>query len=302
MNPTTQPLTFPVPLSFEAHEIAQTYSQGAANPHKRKQIYLNSLAVYAVDFYLRCLGFETDWQGSDSRDPVMLKLMDVADLTVKKIGKLECRPVLPEADTCEIPPEVREDRIGYVAVQFNQSLRQATILGYSPTAAAAIPLNQWRSLEEFLPYLNQIKKNATVNLRQWLEGVVETGWLTLNELLNPPQLELAFRSGDRFSLTQGKKIDLGLDLEGKSVALAVTVTPKAGNEVDILVQVYPLEQNYLPLGVKLLVKDSLGEEILSATAREADNFIQLEFSAELGETFSVTVALDGVEVTQEFAI
>ncbi len=301
MNQTTKAMTFTVPLSFEAHSIAQHCRQGQFLPRKAKQVYLNTLAVYAVDFYLRCLGFETDWNQSDSRNPLMLKFMDVADLEVKQLGKLECRPVLPGAEVCEIPPEVWEDRIGYLAVQLNQSLKEAKILGFTQTAAAEVPIRQLQSLEELLVYLSQIRQRSPVDLRQWFEGIIEAGWLAIEELITPQQVELAFSFRNAVNITRGKKIDLGMQLGGESVVLLVTLPPEADEEVDIVVQVYPMGQMYLPPGVQLIVSDE-SENQREAQSREADNLIQLEFSAESGERFNVTVALEEARVTQEFVI
>ncbi|MCF4970676.1 DUF1822 family protein [Nostoc sp. CMAA1605] len=157
MNSITDQLTFSVTLSNKAHAIAQEYSQGITNPEKRQQIYLNTLAVYTVEHYLQCMGFETDWFSSDSQNYLTIQLMNVADLAVKNIGKIECRPVLPKAEICEIPPEVSEDRIGYVAVQFNAELTEATILGFTPQAQAETTLNQLQTLEDFLLYLSEIE-------------------------------------------------------------------------------------------------------------------------------------------------
>ena len=69
MSHTTEPLLFTVPLSFEAHSIAQHFQRQQSPTQKAKQVYLNTLAVYAVDFYLRCLGFELNPEQSDSRNP-----------------------------------------------------------------------------------------------------------------------------------------------------------------------------------------------------------------------------------------
>ncbi len=62
------------------------------------------------------MGFETNWSDADRSNPWMLSLIDLADLEVKNIWKIECRPVLPDAEYLEIPTEVSADRIGYVAV------------------------------------------------------------------------------------------------------------------------------------------------------------------------------------------
>ena len=309
MNSITDQLTFSVALSTEAHRIAQEYSQGISNPDKRQQVYLNTLAVYAVDNYLQCMGFETNWQGSYSCDFLVIQLMNVADLEVKNLGKLECRPVLPKAEVCEIPPEVWEDRIGYVAVQFNSDLKEAQILGFTLQAEAEVPLSQLQSLEDFLLYLSELEiakspqheeSSNLVKIGQWLDGFVDAGWQTIEHLLNPQQLGLAFMSA--VSMTRGQKIDLGMHLEQISVALVIKVAAGSEGEVDILTQVYPVGNHVLPQGVKLNITDELGENILEVISRDEDNWIQLEFSAELGEKFQIMVAYGESQQTKIFDV
>ena len=309
MNSITDKLTFGVPLSIEAHTIAEECSQGIPNNLKRQQVYLNTLAVYAVDNYLQCMGFETDWKESDSRNHLAIKLMNVADLEVKSIGKLECRPVLPRAEVCEIPPEGWEDRVGYVAVQLDPSLKEATILGFTLQAAAEVSLNQLQSLSYFLLYLSELEvvkspqqenSSSLVKIGHWLDGVVDAGWQTIDHLLNPQQLGLAFKSA--VSMTRGQKIDLGMQLDKISVALVVKIASESKGEVDILTQVYPVGQNVLPEGVKLSISDESGEALLDVTSRDEDNWIQLEFSAEFGEKFQIVVAYGDSQETREFEV
>jgi Protein of unknown function (DUF1822) len=303
MNAISETGSFPVPLSFEAHSLAEQFCQHQSNPKKAKQIYLNTLAIYAVDFYLRCQGFETNWQASDSCDPLMLKFMDVADLEVKQIGKLECRPVLPDAEVYHIPPDACEDRIGYIAVQLNSSLKQATLLGFTQTPTRSIPLDRLQPLEDLLEYLHQIKQPEPVKLREWFEGKFEAGWLAIAELLGLEENKLAFAFRDPVKIGRGQQIDLGMEVAQQPLALVVTLPPEADSEVDILVQVYPIGgQTFLPQGVKLILMDESGEVVFNIESREVDNFIQLRFSAELGEQFSVTVALGDASVRKDFVL
>ena len=303
MSRLTERLIFTVPLSFEAHSLAQQLSKPLGNQKKVKQVYLNTLAVYAVNFYLQCMAFETNWEISDSYNPVMLKFLDVADLEIKQIGKIECRPVLPDAEVCQIPPDAWSDRIGYVAVQLDQSLKQATILGFTQNAAEEVPLNELQPLEDLIEFLSRKLQPESVNLKQWLEGIIEAGWLTIDELLSHEQIALAFGFRHGVSLTRGKQIELEMQLEKQSVALIVIPSPESEEEVDIRVQLHPVKgQTYLPKGVKLIVKDASGEPVLDAEAQDEDNFIQQRFSAESGENFSITVALREASITQDFCL
>lgn len=304
MSKMIEPITFTVPLSFEAHDIAQQCAEKSL-PTKFKQVYLNTLAVYAVDSYLRCMGFETNLAHSESRDSLMLKFVDVADLDVVGVGKIECRPVLPDSQTCNIPSDAWENRIGYVAVQLNQSLKEATLLGFTKTSAMReVPLSQLQSLEYFLAYMNRIQQLKPVNLMNWFDDVFDAGWQAIDELLNSQKLQFrSFRSNNALPIDRGHKIDLGMQLAEHSVALLVTLPPESYSELDIVVEVYPMgNQTYLPPGLKLMLIDESEEVIFMAESRDADNFITFRFTPDLRDLFSITVALGEVNVRQSFRL
>ena len=63
---------------------------------------------------------------------------DVADLVIPNIGKLECRHLWQEETALALPPEVTEDRIGYVAVQLGEQLDQASLRGFAPAVAPSM--------------------------------------------------------------------------------------------------------------------------------------------------------------------
>ena len=304
--------TFTVPLSFEAHLLAQECRKRLSTPERAKQVYLNTLAVYAVDFYLRCLGFPTDVEQSDSRNPICLQFMDVADLLVEELGKLECRPVLPEARVCKIPQEVREGRIGYVAVKLDRSLKQATILGFTPTAVAEVPLEQLQSLAEFPEYLNrnrQVTSNqkTAVNLRNWFENAFEEGWLAVEAILGTNQSLALVRETIRIhsDVKRAKMLDLGIELGEKSVVLAIAIFQKGDETIEVLVQVHPSRPHtYLPsnLGLTMLseTNEVLQKEVRS---RSQDNYIQLKrFNGQTGDHFRIQIALDEINIIEDFVL
>jgi hypothetical protein len=321
MNSLSQPLNFTVPLGEEAHQLAQQFRQHQRSPQKAKQVYLNTLAVYAVKFYLQCMEIETNWEASDSYNPVRQTLMNVADLEIPNVGTLECRPVLPSSPTVEIPSEVWEDRMGYVAVQLDQSLRKATILGFvDQVAAEEVPLSQLHSLEGLLKKLSQSQSvqpvnslvKERVNLGQWLHNIIDTGWETVEALFAPPQAQLAtnFRNPLRIKATtsetspQGVKRGKLIDWEQESspVALFVGLTPTDSPELDISVEVCPTgSQDFLPHELTLLVLDEKGEAVMQAQSRGTKR-IQLEFSGVPGEQFGIKVALGDMSVTEAFVI
>ncbi|MEZ2228927.1 MAG: DUF1822 family protein [Microcoleus sp.] len=153
---------FTVPLTSKAYKLAKSFQDQYEHPTKARQVYLNTLAVYAVDTYCQCLEIETDLEASDSLNPVMQPLMNIADLEIEGIGKIECRPVLPEDENCYIPVDTWENRLGYVAVEIDESSREATLLGFYPPINALemmehISIDSFQPLETLIDHLNRIE-------------------------------------------------------------------------------------------------------------------------------------------------
>ena len=314
MNPTIEQTSFAIPLALSAHNFAKKNYQGITKASQGKQIYLNSLAVYAVNRYLSYMGFKSDLETSDVTNLAINKFFNTADLEVKNIGKIECIPVLPGQDTLEIPEEIDDPILGLVAVSLNRELNEAIILGFSPNLSTNIPLKQLQSVEALLRYLTDLEQTQTVLVSDWLGGKIVEGWQQLEQLLSPQQQELAFGFKTRnsafhfrkqgVSVRQARKVDLGMQLSQESVALVMEITPQDDNnqEVDILLQIHPIGKDSLPSQVELIVTDDSGNPPLKATSRDSDNWIQLAFGAESGESFRVTVALGEAQVKQDFVV
>lgn len=316
MNTNHERTSFTIPLSIEAHERANQSRQGISNTEDAKKIYLNTLAVYAVNYYLNCMGFKTNLSNIDNSNPWMLSLIDLADLDVNNIGTIECRPVLPDVEYLEIPTEVRADRVAYVAVQFNQSLREAKILGFTTQQLARVHLSKLQSVDNLLDYLTakeakkEIKKvGARVNIREWMQEIFTEGWQSVEEVFS--QRDLSLRFARNFSIMRCKKIDIGFDLNGTSIALVIKlVNPlekdklQIPEEIKIVIQAHPSPGtgNYLPPGLKLVVIDEKGVEVDSIISRQNSNLVEIPLTAELDEIFQVEMILGESKVVQEFAV
>jgi Protein of unknown function (DUF1822) len=302
------PSTFSVPLIAEAHQLAKKFYSLQSNIQKAKQVYLNTLAVYAVSYYLECLGIKTNKEASNSWHKAMQILANTADLILEGIGKLECRFVLPNEEFCYVPPEVWEERIGYVIVQLNQSLTEATLLGFVPKVETEnIPINQLQTLENLLEHIHQYKqqKQQFVKLSEWFNNLFDAAWT----LLEPPQFAFRFRGIDNRNINMNSPMAgihrgkiLNLERAGEQVSLFIGLIAKNSLEMDISVGVYSQnEQTDLPQNLQLMVLDEVGQTIMQAQSRSNQN-IEFEFSGEQGEQFSVKVCLDDVSVTEAFVI
>jgi Protein of unknown function (DUF1822) len=143
---------------------ARSFAMGMPNVDLAEKVYLNTLAVYAVESFLQLAGIETHWATSDSWQPSLATPIDVADLEIVGVGKVECRPVLLDrAAPVEIPLTAVTDRLAYVAVGFGDRLDRAQLLGFVyeyPPDTLALSVRQFRkqSVESLPSYLRTIRQ------------------------------------------------------------------------------------------------------------------------------------------------
>lgn len=305
MLPSTKNIeekSIPLPITQAALRMAQQFASQQPTQEKKEQVYLNTLAVCVVNDYMEIMDIPTDLRASDSWNPAMRLYADVADLKLTQLGHLECRPIR-SGTMSYIPPEVPDDRIGVVVVEIDTELQEATLLGFTKTVkTGSLSINQLQSVDDLLEHLDHLERNVgEVNLNQWLQNIFEAGWQSVEEILAPKAPVLAFRY--RSGVTRAKLVDLGIQLPGQSVALVVTLTPRSSVEIQIKLQVHPTgEQAYLPDNLTVKVLDEEGAAVMEAHAKTANTHITLEFSAKLGERFSVRLELGDTNITENFVV
>lgn len=290
-----------IPLSRCAHKLAEEFAAEQYSLEKSKKVYLNTLAVYAVHSYLTWLNIKTTLTG-DSWHKSLRATFDAADLEVVNVGKLECLPVLPGKKTISLPPEATIDRIGYVVVQFHQKFDAVKLLGFISINAILEPseiikLNDLRPLEALLETIH------IVNLRQWLEGIFKQDW-QVPELLISHNLRgtaitdpLTLESKSQ-SVSRAKVINVG-----KQVVLMVQLTSNIVDVFDIRVRTYPGEdETHLPADLQLVILDEDHNPCMEVQSRNIDNWIQLEFSCEHEEKFSVMLMLGDTTIKEDFVV
>ncbi|RUS93603.1 hypothetical protein DSM106972_095930 [Dulcicalothrix desertica PCC 7102] len=319
MNYTNETLHFQVSLTAQAFHFARQLSGKQKDLDKSRQVYLNTLAVYAVNFYCQYLEVETDLEHSDSWNSLSHLLLDAADLEITGVGKLECRPVLPGAKTVKIPPSVWNERIGYVVVEIDESSKSATLLGFvKEVITEELPLSKLQSLADLIEHLQPVAEvspnpsvieQTVVHLGQWLQNLFTSDWQSPDLVLSP-----AYRSAIRpkvqepnsqeVSVSGAKVIDLGIQLSSHKVALVIQLTTQASGSVDIRLRVYPTGDSiYLPQGLQLIVLSSDGNLISENFARSADNWMQLELEeGRPGDEFQVKLALEDVSIIENFIL
>jgi len=297
--------TITMPLTLKVHEQAAQCAQNQVDPGKAKQVYLNTLAIQAVKTYLEWFDLAPDGEASDSHNPILQSLSNSADLWIEGKGRVECRPVLPGESRCVIPPETWGDRLAYIAVQLNSDLTEANLVGYLPHVYhSEVPLTDFHSLDTLLEHLHPVM------LTQWLDNLEDrlaSGWQTWREFwsTSQPQLAFSFRHPSATASApthceRGKKLQL--DPNGEPIGLFIGIHPMVNDEFDIFVQVYPLgNQSHLPPDLQLSILDDEDEVVMQASSRSTKS-MQLDFSAEIGDRFSVKVSLGDISLTEWFMI
>ncbi|WP_375473314.1 DUF1822 family protein [uncultured Nostoc sp.] len=317
---STEMVCLKIPLGEQAHAIVRQFALEQTTPQKGKQIYLNTLAVYAVYSYLKWLHIDTALEKGDSWHPLKRALFDVADLIIPNIGRLECRPVQPGETAIYLPPEVMKNRIGYVAVQFSERLQEVQLLGFVRTTtisttseqislASLKPLN---SLFDCIP--NTVAHPAfrasqiQVNLSQWFENLFENSWKALEEIFgNINEKKFALRNVSSFgenSVARAKIIDLGLQLGNQSIVLLVALALFSQQKVEILVQIHPFSKKlYLPSNLRINLFSDTGKIIQEVVSQSNDNFIQLKrFRGDIGESFHIQLSHGNFTIKETFVI
>lgn len=275
----------PLPIARSHFQSAERFAAEQPNPQIAERVYLNTLAVLVASDYLQLMGKETCLQDSDSWNPVVRMCADVADLMVQGLGRLECRPVQfptdphSEQPLCVLPPEVCDERIGYLVVEIDKEGKEALLLGFTPTAGTGeISAQTLRSLDDFLDHLDDLAQPKT-HLRQWFANLVETGWQEV-ELLLPKGLDVPRESN--FSLGRNLRNALNTGLGGIDNLLgssdkqlqfrgAAGLQGGAGGD-RLLPEAEVMRAKLLDLGMQL---KSQTVTLLVALKREADEKVKI---------------------------
>jgi hypothetical protein len=212
-----------LPITTEFRQIAEKFAQQCLFAEKATQIRLNTLAVCAVNAYLQLMDVVTQVEESDSWNPMLQMMADVADLKVPNVGAFSCRAIAANDDTCYIPPEDWHNRAGYIAVVIDEAAAQATLLGFMPAVdvmgdavnieTEQVSLDRFAAIETLIeqvhglqasaeasramtPEFAEVAKSTVTQLGLWTKGLVESGWQAIDALVNPTEMTVAFRTND----------------------------------------------------------------------------------------------------------
>ncbi len=164
---------------------------------------------------------------------------------------------------------------------------------------SAIPLPTLTQQVEALPKFGALK----TRLSQWLQGVLDEGWQTVDALVNP-EANLAWSTRHVASSAKGGKlINFGMQLGSQTVVLLVTVNSDE-EKIGINIQVLPAAgANILPAQLQLTLLSNADKVLQEVQSRDHDNLIQLKpFKGKPGTGFSVEVSLNDIKVREKFEL
>lgn len=302
MMPLAERLTFTVPLSGADFKLAQKFSSEQKNADKSQQVFLNTLAVLAVNFYCQCLKVETNLEESTIGHYNRRILMDSADLKIDVLGKLECRPVLPNENICYVPSEVWSDRVGYVVVEIDEEAKKAILVGFvEQIKTNELPLAQLPDIDNLVDLL-LLAKN-----KQFLERIFANNWDEDESAKILKDKQESFVCLDNPALpTIDKSITSPLykakyiTLRGRKFILFVRITPTKEGKFQLVVEVRSYRGEKIPsdLNLKLL---SLSDQTLKANLTKGGDYISLEYTLQLGESFQIQVKRAEEIHTEQFS-
>lgn len=300
MVPLAERLTFTVPLSGADFKLAQKFSSEQKDADKSKQVFLNTLAVLAVNFYCQCLKVETNLEERTIGHYNRRILMDSADLKIDLLGKLECRPVLPNENICYVPSEVWSDRVGYVVVEIDEEAKKAILFGFvEQIETNELPLAQLPDIDNLLDLL-LLAKN-----KQFLERIFAKNWNEDEsaEILKDKQKKLVRRDSPALptidkSITSPLYKAKYITLKRRTFILFVRITPTKEGKFQLLVEVESSKKIPSDLNLKLL---SLSDQTLNASQTKRGNYISLNYKLQLGESFQIQVKRGEEIHTEQFS-
>lgn len=298
-------------ITTQDHQAAQVFYSHHKDARKGRQVYLNTLAVRAVDRYLKYFGIQSDVERSASFDLVSQHLLDTGALHIPEVGNIECRPVLSPADTVYVPEEVQSDLLGYVIVRLDSELEAVTLLGFlRKVEAEYIALSNLQPIEEILEIVAPIP-GIVSTLGNWLQNSIESGWQVVDELLRSSQPTFAFRSKtgalapgatNPKDVVRGKLVTLTSQKPANSLLMVVGVCPYHREELDIWVKVFPTgADTHLPYDLELKLLDDEDIALMQAQSRETET-IGLQFRGTVGDQFSIQISSSNDTHTEYFSI
>lgn len=330
INETTTKAKFLIPITSSMKERAISVSSQHVNLKRQTSIYHRAIALQGIKFYCQIMDIDCDIESSQFWDSTFQVLSDATTFRLTDFGSCECCVTLDSEDSVVISPEAIFDRLGYFAIEINETKGYIELIGFleNIAAQASVPKESWSSIDNLFELLDQhsfssqishspihvrtenlssssLKSSPSiVRLRDWLETTIKDRWTSLEDTWSTPAL--AFRSSLHSKSTATKRAKV-IELESLNVPVIVIIgiEPQAEShapEWNISLEVFSSNPDiHLPYDLNVSVLDEANEIVMQASTREAEELC-LMFSAEEEEYFKLQFSAGSSSLTEVFVV
>lgn len=323
MSPVQPALTFSLPVTSAAHRQAEHVSQQYLPYYEKvEESYLNCLALYVVQYYLRVHDYPVQGYSSQPFGYIEQTLSDGMTLQISGYGAIACLPLSAGTPDMNIPVCIQDAPIAYVAVEFNDELSSSSVLGFLPqTDQAVVSIDNLQPLADLSQHLAQFNSlQATmIQLNQWWQRSFTQGWEYISELTAPNGTHLNPAWGIRSTVREtpaetvpveqsppvdGLMCQKPLQLGASNFTLVLTMERFATDpSINFEVRLSPsVGQPYLPENVQLIALDEADNVFSAMRSREHSPTLALRFRADPGDRFKLNIVFNDVTLTEIFEL
>ncbi|MEH2067738.1 MAG: DUF1822 family protein [Nostoc sp.] len=176
-------------------------------------------------------------------------------------------------------------------------------LAFRTLSVRGVDLDDSKTLRQMVEQL-YVSLNSTLENEDLTTALIHLLHTTQDQEVRWTAAELLWAIAPHHPAAGVRRVmDSGMQFAGHAIALMVAILPNKEQRVGVLLRLYPMgRERYLPTGLQLTGLDESGNVFLDTQARRRDDYIQIKFSAEFGERFSIRVSLDNTSLTENFII
>ncbi|MGF1675538.1 MAG: DUF1822 family protein [Rivularia sp. (in: cyanobacteria)] len=295
-------LAIPVPIPASFRRQAQVYASQFFVQDVQKRIYQQTLALLAVDNYLRLLGFETNLNQPERWNVTRRVWSEANELEIEGLGSLECCVINAEQLVLPQPQLSSEVGIGYLFVEITNYEKTAILMAFLPLLPEYIEdreivFTDLMSIDYFIDYLSNKEANYDINiqkkdnltqeftekkiiyLRNWLNNIYEEEWQPSTR--------------DLHTVTCHKKLQLAKQI------FDIQLTVSQSSDELILVRIIIQSENAnLPIGMQVSVPDE--SDIYTETVNQVASLISIPLELAPEENFWVELSYKDESIREYF--
>jgi|GEM_PF-6378716 len=102
-----------------------------------------------------------------------------------------------------------------------------------------------------------------------------------------------------------RKVDLGVEMAGISLALTMAILPRDATTAHLFVRVTPspfTPDTFLPAGLNLSIVTETGDCFARLTSRAEDQVVQYKFWGDIGESFGIILEYGSAKIAESFVV